>query len=86
MTSAGSRRSAISGDPAGTSRQALRSDRQFRAPQHLEGVRDAKVVVAIDVDPEARIFRRADYGIIGDLYEVIPALQAALAGDQSGKR
>jgi electron transfer flavoprotein alpha subunit len=48
------------------------------APQHLEGVRDAKVVVAVNNDPEAAVFRRADYGIIGDLYEVIPALQTAL--------
>ncbi len=48
------------------------------APQHLEGVRDAKVVVAVNADPEAHVFRRADYGIVGDLYEVIPALQAAL--------
>lgn len=48
------------------------------APQHLEGVRDARVVVAINADPDAHIFRRADYGIVGDLYQVIPALVAAL--------
>ena len=46
-------------------------------------MRDAKVVVAVNIDPEAHIFRRADYGIVGDLYEVIPALQAALGKDQS---
>ena len=53
------------------------------APQHLDGVRDARVVVAVNADAEARIFHRADYGIVGDLYEVIPALQAALGEDQS---
>jgi electron transfer flavoprotein alpha subunit len=51
------------------------------APQHLEGVREARVVVAVNADPEARIFRRAGYGIVGDLYEVLPALRAALAPD-----
>jgi electron transfer flavoprotein alpha subunit len=49
-------------------------------PQHLSGVRDAKVVVAINSDPEARIFKNCDYGILGDLYQVVPALTAAFKG------
>ncbi|MBU4335648.1 MAG: FAD-binding protein [Actinobacteria bacterium] len=48
------------------------------APQHLEGVRDARVVVAVNTDPQAPIFRAADYGIVGDLYDVVPALVDAL--------
>ncbi|MEN1975020.1 electron transfer flavoprotein subunit alpha/FixB family protein [Cellulomonas sp. P4] len=50
------------------------------APQHLEGVRGAQVVAAVDQDPAARIFRVADYGVVGDLYEVVPALITALQG------
>lgn len=47
-------------------------------PQHMEGVRDAKVVAAVNSDPAAPIFRTADYGVVGDLYEVVPALVEAL--------
>jgi len=47
-------------------------------PQHMSGVRDAKVVIAINSDPDARIFKNCDYGILGDLYKVVPALTAAL--------
>lgn len=43
-------------------------------PQHMSGLRDAKVVVAVNNDPEARIFEHCNYGIVGDLYEVVPAL------------
>lgn len=53
------------------------------APQHMEGVRQARVVVAINADPEAPIFRSADYGIVGDLYDVVPALVEALDGRTS---
>lgn len=46
-------------------------------PQHMSGIRDAKVVVAINNDPEARIFKNCDYGILGDLYKVVPAMISA---------
>lgn len=46
--------------------------------QHMSGCRGARVLVAVNKDPNALIFAEADYGIVGDLYDVVPALTAAL--------
>lgn len=48
------------------------------APEHIEGMKDAGLIIAVNSDPKAPIFNYAQYGVVGDLFEIIPALSAKI--------
>lgn len=50
------------------------------APEHLEGMKDAELIIAINTDPKAPIFDHAHYGAVGDLLDIVPALTEKIKG------
>jgi len=55
------------------------------SPQHLFGMRESEIIIAINRDPSAPIFNVSDYGIVGDLYEVIPILIREIKNELRGR-